>query len=129
MSAQLIESLMERIHVLTQENNKLKHENQKQKETIERLGGQVAQDRSTGMAEPDHGTAGEVASVCGANRVVGLLCRQDGAEPLAGNGHVAPPSTFRKEMWPSNEEMIDALISIGYENKTAHRRMGVKFAA
>lgn len=41
----------------------------------------------------------------------------------------AHPSTFRKEMWPSNEEMIDALISIGYENKTAHRRMGVKFAA
>jgi hypothetical protein len=41
----------------------------------------------------------------------------------------AHPSTFRKEMWPETEEMIDALISIGYENKTAHRRMGVKFAA
>ena len=37
----------------------------------------------------------------------------------------AHPSTFRKEMWPSNEEMVDALISIGYEDRTALRRMGV----
>ena len=39
----------------------------------------------------------------------------------------AHPCTFRKEMWPSNEQMIDALVSIGYEPRTAHRRMGVKY--
>lgn len=90
MSAQLIESLMDRIHVLTQENKRLTNENQIKEETIKRLGRQVAQDRSTGMAEPDHGTADPAAGVCGADRVVGLLRRQDGAEPLAGDGHVAP---------------------------------------
>jgi hypothetical protein len=93
MSAQLIESLMERIHVLTQENKRLTNENQEYKKTIKRLGRQVETGRSTGMAEPDYGTAGEAASVCGADRVVGLLCRQDGAEPLAGDGHVAPSTS------------------------------------
>ena len=37
----------------------------------------------------------------------------------------AHPFTFRKEVWPSDEEMVDALISIGYEHRTALRRMGV----
>lgn len=39
----------------------------------------------------------------------------------------AHPCTFRKEMWPPTEQMIDALVSIGYEPRTAHRRMGVKY--
>ncbi len=81
---------MERIHVLTQENKRLTNENQIKEETIKRLGRQVAEGRSTGVEITDYGTAGEAASVCGADRVVGLLCRQDGAEPLAGDGHVAP---------------------------------------
>lgn len=37
----------------------------------------------------------------------------------------AHPSTFRKEVCPTDEEMVDALISIGYEERTALRRMGV----
>lgn len=37
----------------------------------------------------------------------------------------AHPGTFRKEMWPTDQEMVDALISIGYEDKTARRRMGI----
>ena len=37
----------------------------------------------------------------------------------------AHPDTFRKEAWPSNEDMIDALVSIGYEHRTAMRRMNV----
>ena len=79
----LIDTLMERLHELTKENNKLKHENQRQKETIERLGSQVAEGRSTGVEITDHGTAGEDAGICGADCVVGLLRRQDGAEPVA----------------------------------------------
>jgi cell division septum initiation protein DivIVA len=86
----LIDNLMERIHVLTQQNKELKNENQKQKETIERLGSQVTEGRSTGVAEQDHGSAGQAASLRSADRVVGLLRRQDGAGPLAGDGHVAP---------------------------------------
>ena len=81
---------MERLHELTKENNKLKHENQKQKETIERLGRKATEGRSTGVEITDHGTAGEDAGICGAGCVVGLLRRQDGAGPLAGDGHVAP---------------------------------------
>jgi hypothetical protein len=83
MSAQLIDTLMEKIHVLTTENKRLKDENQKQTETIERLGGALAQDRSTGVESTDHGTANTDAGVCSADRVVGLLRRQDGAEPVA----------------------------------------------
>ena len=37
----------------------------------------------------------------------------------------AHPSTFRKEVCPTDEEMVDALVSIGYEDRTALRRMGV----
>jgi hypothetical protein len=37
----------------------------------------------------------------------------------------AHPFTFRKEVWPSDEEMVDALIGIGYEPRTALRRMGI----
>jgi hypothetical protein len=37
----------------------------------------------------------------------------------------AHPSTFRKEVCPTDEEMVDALLSIGYEERTALRRMGV----
>ena len=37
----------------------------------------------------------------------------------------AHPSTFRKEVCPTDEEMVDALVSIGYEERTALRRMGV----
>ena len=81
---------MERIHVLQQENKRLTNENQIKEETIKRLGSQVAEGRSTGVAEQDHGTAGQATGICGANCVVGLLRRQDGAEPLAGDGHVAP---------------------------------------
>lgn len=84
---------MERIHVLTQENKRLTNENQIKEETIKRLGRQVETGRSTGMAEPDYGTAGEAASVCGADRVVGLLRRQDGAESVAGDGYVAPSTS------------------------------------
>ncbi len=83
MSAQLIDNLMEKIHVLTQENKRLKDENQTKAETIERLGGALAQSGSTGVAQQDHGTANTDAGVCGADRVVGLLRGQDGAEPVA----------------------------------------------
>ena len=85
---------MERLHELTQENKRLTNENQKQKETIERLGSQVAEGRSTGVEITDHGTAGEDAGLCGAGCVVGLLRRQDGARPLAGDGHVAPRTSL-----------------------------------
>ena len=81
---------MERLHELTQENKRLTNENQKQKETIERMGSQVAESRSTRMAEQDYGITCEDAGICGADRVVGLLRRQDGATALAGDGHVAP---------------------------------------
>lgn len=83
MSAQLIDTLMEKIHVLTQENKRLTDENQKQAETIKRLGGATTQSEPTGVAQPDHGTSSETPGVCGADRVVGLFRRQDGAEPLA----------------------------------------------
>ena len=83
MSAQLIDNLMEKIHVLTTENNRLKYENTKQAETIERLGSTLAQGGPTGMAEQDYGVASEAPGICGANCLVGLLRRQDGAEPLA----------------------------------------------
>lgn len=83
MSAQLIDNLMEKIHVLTQENKRLKDENQTKTETIERLGSQIAEGRSTGLEVTDHGTTNTDAGVCGADRVVGLLCGQDGAEPVA----------------------------------------------
>ncbi len=83
MSAQLIDTLMEKIHALQQENNRLKNENQKQAETIERLGRQVADGRSTRLEIADHGVADTAASICGADRVVGLLRRQDGTEPVA----------------------------------------------
>jgi len=86
----LIDTLMERIHELTQENKRLTNENQEYKKTIERLGSQVAEGRSTRVEIADHGAAGENASVCGSGCVVGLLCRQAGAGPLAGDGHVAP---------------------------------------
>ncbi len=84
MSAQLIDTLMEKIHVLQQENNRLKYENQKQAETIERMGGATTQGGPEGVAQPHHGATSEAPGVCGADRVVGLLRRQDGAEPLAG---------------------------------------------
>ncbi len=83
MSAQLIDNLMEKIHVLTTENNRLKYENTKQAETIERLGRAAAQGGPTGVAQQDHGVTSKASGVCGADRVVGLLRRQDGAEPLA----------------------------------------------
>lgn len=83
MSAQLIDNLMEKIHVLTQQNKILINENQKQAETIERLGRQVAEGRSTGLEVTDHGITNTDAGVCGADRVVGLLRGQDGAEPVA----------------------------------------------
>jgi hypothetical protein len=38
----------------------------------------------------------------------------------------AHPGTFRGEMWPSSEEMVDALVSIGYEERTALRRLNMK---
>ncbi len=37
----------------------------------------------------------------------------------------AHPATFRKEVWPTDEEMVNALVNIGYEDKTALRRMGI----
>ena len=83
MSAQLIDTLMEKIHVLTTENKRLTDENQKQAETIERLGGATAQGGPTGVAEQDHGVTSEAPGVCGPNCLVGLFRRQDGAEPLA----------------------------------------------
>jgi hypothetical protein len=83
MSAQLIDNLMEKIHVLTTENNRLKYENTKQAETIERLGSQIAEGRSTGLEVTDHGTTNTDAGVCGADCLVGLLRGQDGAEPVA----------------------------------------------
>ena len=83
MSAQLIDNLMEKIHVLTTENKRLKDENQTKAETIERLGSQIAEGRSTGLEVTDHGTTNTDAGVCGADRVVGLLRGQDGAEPVA----------------------------------------------
>lgn len=82
MSAQLIDNLMEKIHVLTQENKRLKDENQTKTETIERLGSQIAEGRSTGVAQQNHGVANTDAGVCGADRVVGLLRGQDGTEPV-----------------------------------------------
>ena len=82
MSAQLIDNLMEKIHVLTTENKRLTDENQKQAETIERMGRAAAQGGPTGVAQQDHGTTSEAPCVCGADRVVGLLCGQDGAEPV-----------------------------------------------
>jgi hypothetical protein len=90
MSAQLIDNLMEKIHVLTQENKRLKDENQTKTETIERLGSALAQDRSPGVAQQNHGTANADAGLHSADCVVGLLRRQAGAGPLAGDGHVAP---------------------------------------
>ena len=83
MSAQLIDNLMEKIHVLTTENKRLTDENTKQAETIERLGGATAQGGPTGVAQQDHGVASEAPGVRCPNCVVGLLRRQDGAEPLA----------------------------------------------
>jgi len=83
MSAQLIDNLMEKIHVLTTENKRLKDENQTKAETIERLGSQIAEGRSTGLEVTDHGTTNTDAGICGADRVVGLLRGQDGAEPVA----------------------------------------------
>jgi hypothetical protein len=83
MSAQLIDNLMEKIHVLTTENKRLKYENTKQAETIERMGGAAAQGGPTGVAQPHHGVTSEAPGVCGANCLVGLLRRQDGAEPVA----------------------------------------------
>ena len=82
MSAQLIDNLMEKIHVLTQENNRLKYENQKQKETIERLGCTTQESGPEGLAGKDHGATSANACVCGANRVVGLLCGQNGSESV-----------------------------------------------
>jgi hypothetical protein len=82
MSAQLIDNLMEKIHVLQQENKRLTDENTKQAEAIERLGGATAQGGPTGMAQQDHGATSEAPGVCSANCVVGLLRRQDGAEPV-----------------------------------------------
>ena len=82
MSAQLIDNLMEKIHVLTTENKRLTDENTKQAEAIERLGGATAQGGPTGVAQQDHGVTSEAPGVCGADRVVGFLRRQDGAEPL-----------------------------------------------
>jgi len=83
MSAQLIDNLMEKIHVLTTENKRLTDENTKQAETIERLGSALAQDRSTGGAQQNHGVAGEDAGLHSADSLVGLLRGQDGAEPVA----------------------------------------------
>ena len=90
----LIDTLMARLHELTQENKRLTNENQKQKETIDRLGSQVAEGRSTGVEITDHGAAGEDAGICSANCVVGLLRRQDGATTVAGDGHVAPSASI-----------------------------------
>jgi hypothetical protein len=83
MSAQLIDNLMEKIHVLTTENKRLKDENKTKTETIERLGSQIAEGRSTGLEVTDHGTTNTDAGVCGADSLVGLLRGQDGAEPVA----------------------------------------------
>jgi hypothetical protein len=83
MSAQLIDNLMEKIHVLTTENKRLKDENQTKAETIERLGSQIAEGRSTGLEVTDNGTTNTDAGVCSADRLVGLLRGQDGAEPVA----------------------------------------------
>jgi hypothetical protein len=85
---------MERLRELTQENKRLTNENQEYKKTIERLGSALAQSGSTGVAQQDHGTAGETTSVCSADRVVGLFCGQAGAGPLAGDGHVAPSASL-----------------------------------
>lgn len=82
MSAQLIDNLMEKIHVLQQENKRLTDENTKQAETIERLGGATAQGGPEGVAQPHYGATSEAPGICGADRVVGLLCGQDGAEPV-----------------------------------------------
>ena len=82
MSAQLIDNLMEKIHVLTTENKRLTDENTKQAETIERMGRATAQGGPTGVAQQDHGVAGEAPGVCGAGRVVGLFRRQDGAQQM-----------------------------------------------
>ena len=82
MSAQLIDTLMEKIHVLTTENKRLTNENQKQKETIERLGCTLTQGGSARLAGKDHGAACADACICGADRMVGLLRGQAGSEPL-----------------------------------------------
>ena len=82
MSAQLIDNLMEKIHVLTTENKRLTDENTKQAETIERMGRATAQGGPTGVAQQDHGVASEAPGVRCSNCVVGLLRRQDGAEPV-----------------------------------------------
>lgn len=37
----------------------------------------------------------------------------------------AHPGTFRHEMWPSDKEIVDALVSIGYEERTALRRLNI----
>ena len=90
----LIDTLMERLHELTKENKELKNKNHEYKQTIKRLGSQVAEGRSTGVEIADHGVANEDAGLCGAGCVVGLLCRQDGAGPLAGDGPVAPSASL-----------------------------------
>lgn len=82
MSAQLIDNLMEKIHVLTTENKRLTDENQKQAETIERMGRAAAQGGPTRMAQQDHGVTSETPGVRCPNCLVGLLRRQDGAEPV-----------------------------------------------
>ena len=82
MSAQLIDTLMEKIHVLTTENKRLTDENQKQAETIKRLGCATAQGGPTGVAEQDHGATSEAPGVRCPNCVVGLLRRQDGAQQM-----------------------------------------------
>ena len=90
----LIDTLMERLHELTQENKRLTNENQEYKKTIKRLGGATAQGGPSGMAQQDHGAASEDAGLCGTNCMVGLLCGQAGAKPLAGDGHVAPRTSL-----------------------------------
>lgn len=83
MSAKTIDTLMEKIYELTQQNKILTNENTKQAKTIERLGSALAQGGPTGVAQQDHGTTNTDAGVCSADRVVGLLRGQDGAEPVA----------------------------------------------
>ncbi len=90
----LIDTLMERLHELTQENKRLTNENEEYKKTIERMGSAFAHSGSTGVAEQDHGAASEAPGICGADRVVGLLRRQDGATAVARDGHVAPRASL-----------------------------------
>ena len=82
MSAQLIDNLMEKIHVLTTENKRLIDENQKQAETIKRMGRAAAQGGPTGVAQPDHGVTSEAPGVRCPNCLVGLLRGQDGAQQM-----------------------------------------------